>query len=272
MCVRDGGAPGNGGGQTGELDYFRGEPERWRAQCPGFSVQSVPGAGGPHLEVTGECPRCTHPISMSLRAQDGVVALAEDDAEESACYLVTCNCVRGHPDAPDGVFGCGAQGGIRLASRGGTFQVHYHEITPEQRRIEAWMDDAISHRLTKMRTWAQQWMALLTAITGLVSFGAVLDAAGDLGALSWGWRLLYATLGGMALACIVTAVVRAWQASNPIKFDELQADCKSHKDAYDKAVEYSTDQLTDSYGWAVASVVLFVASMVVRIMTAPPPA
>jgi hypothetical protein len=259
-----------GGGQPAELGYVRGEPEQWSAACTGFSAESTPGAEVQEVEVTGRCPRCTHQISMNLGAQEAVIALARD-ARTSASYLMKCNCVQGHPDGPDGVFGCGAQGGIEVVEVGDAFEVRYKLIPPEQRGIEDWVDDAIAHRLTKTRTWAQQWMALLTAITGLVSFGAVLDAAGDLGALSWGTRLLYATLGGMALACIVTAVVKAWQASNPIRFDELKADCRSHKVAYDKAVKHSTDHLTDSYGWAVAAVVLFIASMVVRIMTAPPP-
>jgi hypothetical protein len=221
--------------------------------------------------VSGLCPRCRHPISKGLRAQEGVIAAAGPDPPKDLIYLMTCNCVHGHAGAPEGAYGCGAQGGLTVVGTDGAFEVQYRHVSPEQREVEAWADDALRNRLKRTRAWAQQWMTLLTAVTGLVSFGAILDVAGDLGALAWGWRLLYATLGGLALACMVAAIVRAWQASNPVSIGRLEADCVSRRSMYDAAVARSATSLADSYGWTVVGASLFVISMIVRVMTAPPP-
>ncbi len=258
------------GSPNDTCNYVRGEPTGWETDCVDFeAVRGAPSADLP-VSVYGSCPRCKHPISRNLRPQDAVIGVAGEQ-QEGLHYLMTCNCIYGHEGAPEGVHGCGAQGGVRVLEKDGQLEVGYVMVTPEQRDVEAWANDATGNRLAKTRAWAQQWMALLTAVTGFVSFGVIIDAAGDLGALSWGWRLLYAALGGMALASIVIAVVRAWQAANPIKIDKLEADCEARRRKYDAAVEYSATQLGDSYGWAVVGALLFAASMVIRVMTAPPP-
>jgi hypothetical protein len=253
-----------------DCGYLRGQPREWQDRCAGFDAVPDPKTTSA-VKVKGRCPRCGHPIWRDLRSQRGVVAMAHGGNGEDLSYLMTCNCVYAHKDAPDGVHGCGAQGGVKVEGDQGSLTVSYVEVTPEQRVIEAWADDAVHNRLARTRAWAQQWMTLLTAVTGLVSFGAVIDAAGDLGALSLGWRTLYVTLGGMALACVVMAVVRAWQAANPIKIGALAADCHGRKLAYNEAVAYSAAQLADSYGWAIVAVLLLAASVATRVLTAPPP-
>lgn len=263
----------DGTGRTPEATvYVRGQPENWASSCQDFKAEPDPQNKDLPVLIEGSCPACRHPISRDLRSQPAVIAAALSDSTEDLYYLMTCNCVFGHPGAPDGVHGCGAQGGIKVVESNGMLNVIHHEVSPEQRDVEAWADDATRNRLAKTRAWAQQWMALLTAVAGLVSFGVVVDAAGDLGALAWGWRLLYAALGGLAIASIVTAVVRAWQAANPIKIEELKADCAARTSTYDAAVKYSETHLGKSYVWAVVGVLLFAASMVIRVMTAPPAA
>ena len=256
-----------------EFAYLSGEPPDWPSKCEGFDAKSDPKNKELPVLVTGSCPRCNHRISLNLRPQPGVIVLASngDESDDDYRYLMTCNCVCGHTGAPEGVHGCGAQGGIKVVDKDGSFHVAYVEVSPEQRNIEAWANEATRNPLAKRRTWAQQWIALLSAVTGLLSFGVVVDVAGDLGALPLGWRLLYATLGGMALICVVEAVVRAWQAANPTKIKELKADCAGRKAAYDTALDYSAARLSDSYGWAVVALLLFAASIVVRILSAPLP-
>ena len=96
---------------------------------------------------------CRYPISRNLRSHDAVIGVAGEQ-QEDLHYLMTCNCIYGHEGAPEAAHGCGAQGGVRVLKKDDRLVVRYVRVSPEQRDVEAWANDATTNRLAKMRVWA----------------------------------------------------------------------------------------------------------------------
>ena len=98
-------SPGPARGQ--DVEYRYGEPPDWGEHLGGLKIRTT--AGG--FLLAGECPRCLHYITKSLR--DTTVPRL---APEEATYVITCNCTFYHRGAPAGQTGCGATGAVKRVS------------------------------------------------------------------------------------------------------------------------------------------------------------
>jgi hypothetical protein len=89
------------------VNYLRGTPIEWDE---GVKRLTPTGEGG--LALVGPCPRCGDQIRKNLgHIRAPGVALSQ---RRRMTVRVVCNCTGAHPEAPGGVVGCGAEGGVEL--------------------------------------------------------------------------------------------------------------------------------------------------------------
>jgi hypothetical protein len=254
-------------GPPNEIAYARGEPDTWETACRGFQVTAEAdqqgGSTAPTL-ISGTCPRCGHDISKSLVAQADVVAFSATARAGGPAFLVTCNCVGIHPDRPEGVYGCGAQGGVRLTQHGPDWVPVYVRLGVEEREADESAEAARRERLPRLRTFAQQWATAFGAIAGLVTFGAVLDADDAVRALRVPWSYVYVLCGGLALLFAALTVLYASRAAGLKMSSSLAADVPARLMHRDALIESTAGWLRGSYWWAALAVVFFAVSMGIR--------
>lgn len=94
-----------------DAPYAAGTPSEWDDGTKEFSV-NVCGGSQRVYSLTGPCPRCGHELHKDITSYLGP-ALTSGVADITVS--VRCNCeANTHKGQPDGVNGCGAEGGIRL--------------------------------------------------------------------------------------------------------------------------------------------------------------
>jgi hypothetical protein len=83
------------------------EPEwRKRVYSLGWMPRRNDGATVVEYILSGDCPRCGHPMAVSA----GVAGVLNTALTET----VRCNCDDPHPGRPDGKNGCGQRGNIPI--------------------------------------------------------------------------------------------------------------------------------------------------------------
>ncbi|MFF5216388.1 hypothetical protein [Micromonospora sp. NPDC000442] len=74
-----------------------------------FSVRRY----GPAVLLSGDCPRCQHPISCPI-VGEVFRRVASQASVELGYRTLLCSCAAEHPDRPDGLAGCGAYWTVTL--------------------------------------------------------------------------------------------------------------------------------------------------------------
>jgi hypothetical protein len=246
--------------------YLHGQPEKW-ADAVFRPVADSP--GGPYVRITGECPQCKHDISKSIVPRTGAVALAAEKGdvdEKSFRYLVTCNCIRGHADAPDGVRGCGAQGWVAVKSKKGAISevVAIGDSDPDEWDKDEYVELMLHQQLPKLREFAGQWTAMLGVVTGFLAVGTFFDfTLEDLKIDDLAWKV-YVAGAAVALVAAVIAVALGSQAAGLRQFDEMPADTAGRVKALNDTVEYCRRRLDLSKIAALVSVVSLGIAMAAR--------
>ena len=248
---------------------------------------------GGYASLKGKCPRCEHEIIkgilpvaggelLAATAKKSVEAEGSGETEESSAsetatsrdgcsvtpddgksttYLVTCNCVFGHRDAPEGVRGCGWQAAVRVTSREGE-RPKVEQVTGN---ANEWDDDeyverASRQQLQQVRQFAGQWTAMLGVVTGFLAVGTFFDfTRKDLALQGLAW-IVYAAAALVALAAAVASVAPGFQAAGLKHFTTIPADTGGRMTLMDKAVKDCRLRLSLSrWGALVAVIALAVA-------------
>jgi hypothetical protein len=244
--------------------YLHGQPENWTTA----EFKPAPDEG-PYVRINGKCPHCAHDISKSIVPLKGAVALAAekgDSDEKSFRYLVTCNCVRGHADAPDGVRGCGAQGWVVVKSKKGVLSdvVAIEDSDPDEWDKDEYVERMLHEQLPKLREFAGQWTAMLGVVTGFLAVGTFFDFTREdlkVGDLAW---KVYVAGAAVALAAAVIAVALGSQAAGLRQFDEMPADTQGRIAALNDTVAYCRQRLDLSKIAALVSVISLATAMAAR--------
>lgn len=99
-------------------------------------------------------------------------------------------------------------------------KLHYTVLTPEQRDADIWAEEILRERLPRTRQLAQNWQAIISAITALLGAGTLISADDVIRALDPpGWAVLYGVLTGLALLSAAGSILLAslaGQASWPV--------------------------------------------------------
>ncbi|WP_139218006.1 hypothetical protein [Micromonospora phaseoli] len=104
--------PGESGGAVGQIREPAAEPLPYAEVTDGEYAARVAQAFtarqfGPAVLLSGDCPRCQHPIVCPI-----VGEIYRRDAPETSSdpgyRTLLCSCAADHPARPDGLTGCGA--------------------------------------------------------------------------------------------------------------------------------------------------------------------
>ena len=264
------------GGSAGDLlletSYARGEPVSWEVLCGKFEVRShelrvgkyVRGHGRA-MRIEGKRPGCDHQLSKEISPlAQGALFAPPRPAEGAQTYVVTCNCVSQHPGAPDGVRGCGAQGGVTVTPKGSGWEVVYANPTVSERDADEWAERARLEQLPRVRALAAQWMAVWGVIAGLITFGTIFDADERIYGLTSPSSAVYVATAGLSLAAAVLAVVFASQAAGLRELDDIPADVAGRVELQVAMVAYCRSRLTQSRIFAMCSVILVAGALGLR--------
>jgi hypothetical protein len=251
--------------------YVHGESAEWQGTIQ-LTAKSDPG-GKDFTRIMGVCPRCGHEISKDIRPLRSGAFFVEPDAESasepevSRTYLITCNCVFGHENAPEGTRGCGAQGAVLVRrSEGAALLVEHVKGAAADWDRDEWIGRAEHEQLPRMRELAGQWTAMLGVVTGFVAVGTIFDfTKADL-TLSGGAWAAYVVFAALALATAIAAVTYGSQAAGLRYLDDIPADVDGRVQHVDAAVVFCRERLTRSRRLALASVVALAIALAVRVV------
>ena len=255
--------------------YVRGEPESWTKGCQKLKVvpeeakvARYPAGHVRVLRIEGPCPACGHILSKEISPlAQGALFAPPRQAEGPRLYFVTCNCVSPHSGAPDGVRGCGAQGGVQVTTTATGWEVDYASLSIEERDADEWAERARLEQLTRVRQLASHWADVWGVIAGLVAVGMIFDAEktdGKIYGLGPPSSTIYVALVGLALAAAVLAVLFAARAAGLRELDDIPADVKGRVGLQVAMVAYCRSRLTLSRSLALCSVVLIAVALGLR--------
>jgi len=260
---------GDGKEDKSSVAYVHGESKEWQGPIH-FDVGRDEG-GTAFTQIMGTCPRCGHDISRDIRPLKsgaffaGPGAPPPSKAEEARTYLITCNCVFGHADAPDGTRGCGAQGAVLVTPNGGKPPVveHVKGAAADWDKDE-WIGHAEHEQLPRMRELAGQWTTMLGVVTGFLAVGTIFEFTKKDLDLSGGVWAAYVLFAGLALAAAVIAVYYGSQAAGLRFLNDIPTDVDGRARRVDDAVAFCSERLTRSRYSALVSVVALAIAMAVR--------
>ena len=187
------------------------------------------------------------------------------EPEAPCTYLITCNCVFGHEDAPDGTRGCGAQRAVLVKpQQGAEPRVTYVVGAAADWDKDEWIGRAEHDQLPRMRELAGQWTTMLGVVTGFLAVGTIFEfTKKDLG-LSGGAWAPYVLFAALALAAAVAAVYYGSQAAGLRFLKDIPTDVDGRAQHVDGAVTFCAERLTISRYLALASVVALASALAVR--------
>ena len=256
--------------------YVRGEPESWTKGCQELKVVPEEARVAKHpagrvrvLHIQGPCPACGHILSREISPlAKGALFAPSKQTEGPRRYFVTCNCVSPHSGAPDGVRGCGAQGGVEVTTTATGWEVGYASLSIEERDADEWAERARLEQLTRVRQLASHWTDVWGVIAGLVAVGMIVDAEkadGKIYGLDPPTSTIYVALVGLALAAAVLAVLFAARAAGLRELDDIPADVKGRVGLQVAMVAYCRSRLTLSKFLALCSVALVALALGLRL-------
>jgi len=256
--------------QNSSVHYVRGESDTWHKA---IQFTPEPDGGKEYTRIAGKCPRCAHEISRDIRPLQSGAYFVKPDAgsasepEVPRTYLITCNCVFGHENAPEGTRGCGAQGAVMVTPNQGAAPLveHVTGVAADWDKDE-WIARAEHEQLPRMREFAGQWTTMLGVITGFVAVGTIFDFTKKDLSLSGGAWAAYVVFAALALAAAIAAVYYGSQAAGLRYLNDIPADVGGRVEHVDAAVVFCAERLKRSRYLALTSVVALAIALGVRVV------
>jgi hypothetical protein len=93
------------------------------------------------------------------------------------------------------------------------------DLTDEQRRANAWAEQAIEQRIPQLRALAGRWTTTLGTLVGLLGGASVLNADDKVRALDSFWRITYGIIAFFAVGLAAVATYLGMLAAGEREFD-----------------------------------------------------
>jgi hypothetical protein len=136
-------------------------------------------------------------------------------------------------------------------------------LSSEQREADEWVKQLDRERLPRLREVAQQWGTAVSAVTGLIGAGSIVNADSAVRSLRGGWGLLYGVFAAAALLAAVVSILLAGAAARS-QLVKLPVDVNAQIKLREQLVDLVVKRLFWSRAFFGLSILLLIIAFGIR--------